>query len=173
MVENIILPQELSAAIGSEKVDFAVKAKRVQPLGESRKKLLIGIAFLGAGVLIPITLYISIEDYSQIETFEFIQKSSIALILLLLGGKLLYSVIYALVVDGGYFVGTPTRLVRFQAGKLTTITWDQFSRSVISSGNSKKGNLSLEMKPNHDKLKISGIGNVFEIEEMCKRRILK
>ena len=47
---------------------------------------------------------------------------------------------------GGYFVGTPTRLVRYQNGNIRSIDWEQFSGDIEVSGRDPKGNISLQMR---------------------------
>ena len=45
MTENITLPPDLNAAIGSEKKDFAVKADRAQPRKNSISIILFGVVW--------------------------------------------------------------------------------------------------------------------------------
>jgi hypothetical protein len=45
MIENIILPEDLISAIGSENIDFALKADREQPLKKSFSLVIFGIVW--------------------------------------------------------------------------------------------------------------------------------
>jgi len=92
--------------------------------------------------------------------------------------------IYSVFKKGGYFVGTPTRLVNFQNGNIKSIDWEQFSGYIEVNGNTQKGNILLQMRtgqmvsrkngPNRyvpDVVYISEVPNVYEIEEICRKRI--
>ena len=91
---------------------------------------------------------------------------------------------YLLFKHGGYFVGTPTRLVHFQNGSIRSIDWEQFSGEIEVSGDSQKGDISLQMRTGKmvsqkngpdryvpDFVYISAIPNAFEIEQICRKRI--
>lgn len=51
--------------------------------------------------------------------------------------------IYSIFKKGGYFVGTPTRLVHFQNGNIRSVDWEQFSADIEVSGNAQIGNKGL------------------------------
>ena len=85
---------------------------------------------------------------------------------------------------GGYFIGTPTRLISIQKGNYRSVDWEQFSGDIEVTGDARKGNISLGMRTGRmvsskngpdryvaDNLYISGIPDVFEIEQICRRRI--
>jgi hypothetical protein len=85
---------------------------------------------------------------------------------------------------GGYFVGTQTRLISLQKGKYRSVDWEQFSGDIEVTGNDQKGNIKLGLRTGKmvsskngperyvpDELYISGIPNVFEIEQVCRKRI--
>jgi hypothetical protein len=86
--------------------------------------------------------------------------------------------------EGGYFVGTPTRFLHLQSGKLRSIDWEQFSGDIEVSGSTEKGNLSLKMRTGRIVRKKNGpdrfvpeiidmveIQNAFEVEQLCRKRI--
>jgi hypothetical protein len=92
--------------------------------------------------------------------------------------------IYSIFKKGGYFVGTPTRLVHFQNGNIRSKDWEQFSGDIEVNGNAKKGNILLQMRTGRmvsrkngpdryvpDVIYISEIPNVYEIEQICRKRI--
>jgi len=85
---------------------------------------------------------------------------------------------------GGYFVGTPTRLVHFSNGTIRSIDWEQFSGDIEVGGNEEKGNISLGLRTGKmvsqkngpdryvpDTIYISGIPEAFRIEQLCRIRI--
>jgi len=105
-------------------------------------------------------------------------------IFVLIGIGMLFWGIYSIFKKGGYFVGTPTRLVHFQNGNIRSIDWEQFSGDIEVSGNAQKGNISLQMRTGKmvsrkngpdryvpDVIYISEIPNVFNVEQICRRRI--
>ena len=81
-------------------------------------------------------------------------------------------------------MGTPTRLVHYQKGRIRSIDWEQFSGYIEVDGTTDRGNISLQMRTGKivhrsrgldsfvpDVVYISGISNVFEVERICRRRI--
>jgi len=106
-------------------------------------------------------------------------------IFLLVGISILVWGISSILNKGGYFVGTPTRLVHYQKGNIRSIDWEQFSGDIEVNGNTQKGNISLQVRTGRmvhrsnnksdeyvpDVIYITGIPNVFEIEQICRTRI--
>jgi hypothetical protein len=198
ILENLALPQGLVNAIGTESRDFAIKAKRAQPPKVSLALIIFGavwlaftsifvIAFLGPlfqgkevnflvndvptvagpGNLKPILLPALI-----IGLFVFI-----GIIMLTAGFVMLFR-------KGGYFVGTPTRLISYKNGDYRSVDWEQFSGDIEVTGNKRTSNISLGMRTGKlvsnkngpdkyvpDTLYISGITNAAEIERICRNRI--
>ncbi len=197
-MENIVLPQELSSSIGSESKDFAVKAGRAYPLKESVKLLIAGIvwtAFTSPFIFLFFgPLFLGEEVHFEADGVPVVASPDnlgpimipaiIMGIFILVGIGLLSWGIYSLFKKGGYFAGTPTRLVHFQDGNVRSIDWEQFSGDIEVSGNAQKGNISLQLRTGQmvkkgdgperyvpDVLYISGISNAFEVEQICRRRI--
>ncbi len=92
--------------------------------------------------------------------------------------------IYSLYKKGGYFIGTPTRLLYYRNGNIRSIDWEQFSGDIEVNGNDKKGNISLQLRTGKmesrknspdryvpDIIYISEIPNAFKIEQICRKRI--
>lgn len=198
MIENIILPQDLSVAIGSENKDFAVKAHHAQPLKKSFSIIIFGTVWLAFSSIFVFAFLGPIFQGKEIHFTSngvptiagpgnlspIIMPALIIGIFVLIGIGILGSGIYSLLKKGGYFVGTPTRLVNYQKGNIRSIDWEQFSGDIEVSGNNQKGNISLQMRTGKmvsskhgsdryvpDVIYISGIPNVFEIEQICRKRI--
>ena len=85
---------------------------------------------------------------------------------------------------GGYFVGTPTRLINFTKNSYRSIDWEQFSGDIQVNGKETKGTITLGMRTGKmvsskngpdryvpDVFYMTGIPQVFEIEQICRRRI--
>lgn len=197
-MENIILPPKLSSSVSSENKDFAVKAGRAHPLKNSFSLILFGIvwtafasifvfAFLG-----PLFLGKEVHFRSNgVPTVAspdnlgpIVMPAIIIGVFVLIGIGILSWGIFSMFQKGGYFVGTPTRLVHFQNGSIRSIDWEQFSGDIEVNGGGQKGNISLQMRTGRmvsrkngpdryvpDVIHISGIPNVFEVEQICRKRI--
>lgn len=198
MLDPFYLPDDLNTVIGSEKKEFAVKARRAQPGKVSGSLILFGtiwlaftsifvVAFLG-----PLFVGEEVEFTTNgVPTVAgpgnlgpILVPALIIGVFVLVGIAMLGSGIYTMFKKGGYFVGTPTRLIQYQNGTVRSIDWEQFSGDIEVKGNAEKGNLSLQMRTGRmvsrkngpdryvpDTLYISGIASVFEIEQICRKRI--
>lgn len=198
MIDHIFLPEDLSTVIGSEKTEFAVKAKRAQP-----GKVSIGLIFFGTIWLAftSIFFFAFLGPLFVGEEVEFttngvntvagpgnlgpvLVPALIICIFVLVGIAMFSYGIYSFFKKGGYFVGTPTRLIHYYNGTVRSIDWEQFSGDIEVKGNSQQGNLLLQMRTGRmvssknspdryvpDTLYISGITDVFEIEQLCRKRI--
>ena len=198
MLERFNLPNDLNSVIGSEKTDFAVKAKRAQPGKVSVGLIIFGtiwlaftsifvVAFLGplfVGQEVEFTTNGVPTVAGPDNLGPILLPALIIGIFVLVGIAMLGFGIYSLFKKGGYFVGTPTRLVHYQNGTVRSIDWEQFSGDIEVKGNMEKGNLALQMRTGRmvsrksgsesyvpDTIYISGISNVFEIEQLCRKRI--
>jgi hypothetical protein len=198
MLQNIPLPQTLINAIGVERKDFAVKAGRAQPLKKSLSILLFGtfwtaftsifvVAFLG-----PLFVGKEVEFSSGgVPTvagpgnLEPILVPALVIgFFMIIGLAMLSAGIYSLFKKGGYFVGTPLRLIHFHRGTVRSIDWEQFSGDIEVKGDIRKGNISLQMRTGRmvsrkngpdryvpDVIYLTRIPNAFEIERICRKRI--
>lgn len=197
-MENITLPQELSSYIRSENKDFAVKAVRAQPLKSSFSLIIFGtvwtafisifvVAFLGP-LFQGKEVHLEVNGMPVVAGPDNLGPIIMPAIIIgafgLIGVGILSWGIYSLFKKGGYFVGTPTRLVHFQNGNIRSIDWEQFSGDIKVSGDAQKGNISLQMRTGRmvsrkngpdryvpDVIYISEIPNVFEVEQICRKRI--
>jgi hypothetical protein len=198
MLQNIPLPQVLNSAIGTERKDFAVKAGRAQPLKKSLSIILFGtfwtaftsifvVAFLG-----PLFVGKEVEFESNgVPTvagpgnLEPILVPALIIGFFMVIGLVMLSVgVYSIFKKGGYFVGTPLRLIHFHKGTIRSIDWEQFSGDIAVKGDIRKGNISLQMRTGRmvsrkngpdqyvpDVIYLSQIPNAFEIERICRKRI--
>jgi len=198
MTDLFYLPDDLNTVIGSEKKEFAVKAKRAQPGKVSMSLILFGtvwlaftsiffVAFLG-----PLFVGEEVEFTTNgVPTVAgpgnlgpILLPALIIGVFVLVGIAMMGSGIYSMFKKGGYFVGTPTRLIHYQNGTVRSIDWEQFSGDIEINGDAEKGNLSLQMRTGRmvssknspdryvpDTIYISGIASVYEIEQICRKRI--
>jgi hypothetical protein len=200
MMRNAVLPRDLNTHIGSERKDFAVKAGRAQPRKKSMGIILFGtlwtaftsifvIAFLG-----PLFLGKEVHFESNgVPTVAgpgnigpILVPALIIGVFVLIGLGMLAGGFYSLYRKGGYFVGTPLRLIQYHKGTIRSMDWEQFTGNIEVKANARsmKGNLSLEMRtgmmvsrkngPSRyvpDVIYLSDIPHVLEIETICRRRI--
>lgn len=198
VMENTHLPIEVSTYLGSESRDFMVKAGRAQPLKSSLQIIFFGSIWLAftsiffAVFLGPLFLGKEVHfltngvpTVASPDNLEPIILPAIIIgFFVLIGIAMLFSGIFSLFRGGGYFVGTPNRLVHYRNGTIKSIDWESFSGNVQVSGNAQKGDISLQtrsmrmdtMKNSQnqylpDVIHISDIQNVFEIEQICRKRI--
>jgi hypothetical protein len=197
MIENIPLPEVLSLAVSSESKEFAVIGKHAQPQRISLRRIIFGIIwlsfifFVGSVFFGPLLhgeeIHFSSNGVSETAGPGNLGPIKVPLIIfsifVIIGFALLVSGIYSLFKTGGYFVGTPSRLVHYKKNKLRSIAWEQFTGDIEVIGNERNGSLVLIMRTGRmvssknstryvpDTIYISGIQNVFEIEQICRKRI--
>jgi hypothetical protein len=198
MLEDISLPHELINFIGSEPRDFAVKAKHANPPKVSLFMIIFGAVWLGFS---SIFFFLFLGPVFQGKEVHFLANdvptvagpgnlkpllvpAIVIGVFVLIGLIMLYAGFRLLFKKGGYFVGTPKRLISLQKGNFRSVDWEQFSGDIEVNGNEQKGNITLGMRTGRmvsskngpdryvpDTLYISGISNVFEIEQICRKRI--
>jgi len=198
MIENVTIPPEMRTVIGPESRDFAVLASRAYPLKVSLTLIVFGIiwllftstffiAFLGpviGGKEVELTVD-GVPRVAGPDNLEPILVPAIIIgIFVLVGIGVLWMGIYLFTRKGGYFAGTPTRMVIYQNKSIRSIDWEQFSGDIEIKGNNQKGYLSLQLRTGSmvtsksgsdrfvpDVVYISGIREVFEVEKICRKRI--
>lgn len=198
MIENISLPTHINLAVGSENKDFIAKANRSKPLKESLALTLYGlviticIGFITMAFLGPLfrgeEIHFEANGIPTVAGPDNLQPIIIPSFLLgffiLIAGGMLIRGVYLLFKKGGYFVGTPTRLIQEVNGTIRSIDWEQFSGDIEVKGNDQKGDIILQLRTGTvmksrkgkeiqvpDTIYLSGIPNVFEIEQICRKRI--
>ena len=198
MIEMVRLPELLEMNIGSESRDFAVMARRSQPAKMSLGMIIFGtawlaftsifvVAFLGP-LFVGKEVHFSADNVPQVASPDNLGPITVPAMVIgvfvLAGLFLLGFGLYSLFRKGGFFVGTPTRLVHCNRGSIRSIDWEQFSGDIEVSGTRQKGSISLGMRTGRmvsrkngpdryvpDKIYITGVQNVFEIEQICRKRI--
>lgn len=198
MIEPITLPEGLVRAIGSESKDFAVKAGRAHPLKASVFLILFGLVWLGFTSIFFFAFLGPLFEGKEVHflandvpvtagpgNLKEIRLPAIIIgIFTLVGLGLLYGGLYMFFKPGGYFVGTPTRLINFNKNGFRSIDWEQFSGDIDVKGNERRGTITLGMRTGRmesqksgpdryvpDTLYLSDIPNVFEVEKICRKRI--
>jgi len=197
MLQSDELPEELNISLGSENREFAVKGTFAQPVIASGLNILFGAGWLGFTFLLmsfflaPGFIKDAIQSFTSPEAADSVEGERLGYlffivffgIFLSIGFYVVLKGIFSLFRSGGYFVGTPTRLVHFRKGKLRSCDWEQFTGDIIVRGNNKKGNITLVMKTGKmvrsknssrfvpDLIYIAGTEGAIDIEQICKKRI--
>jgi hypothetical protein len=198
MMDSYQLPALLIDNIGRESRDFAVMASRSQPVRMSMGLIIFGtfwlaftsifvVAFLGP-LFVGKEVHFLSNDVPTVASPDnlkpIILPALIIGIFVLVGLGMLSFGLYSLFKKGGYFVGTPTRLVHYHGGAIRSIDWEQFSGDIEVSGNEQKGNITLGLRTGKmvsqkngpdryvpDTIYISGVEDAYKIEQCCRMRI--
>lgn len=197
-MNDVYLPNDLLTFIGSEKTDFAVKAKRKQPLKKSLAMIGFGTVWTAFTSIFVIAMFgpllkgeevhfsvNKVPTVASLDNFEpMLVPSLIIGLFVLIGLGMLFYGIFSVFQKGGYFVGTSSRLIQFNKGTVQSIDWEQFSGNIEVKNSNESGNISLQLRTGKmvstkngpdrfvpDIIYISGIPNVFEIEGICRKRI--
>jgi hypothetical protein len=198
MYESVSLPPELVSYIGSDNRDFAVKAKHATQPKASIAMLIFGFVWLGFSMLFFVLFLGPLFQGKEVHFLAndvptvagpgnlkpILLPGGIIGLFLLIGLLLVYAGFRMLFRKGGYYVGTPKRLIIQEKGKFRSIDWEQFSGDIEVSGDEKNGNITLGMRTGRmvssknsseryvpDNIYISGIPDVFEVEQICRKRI--
>lgn len=198
MLRNVPLPRDLNSMLGSERKDFAVKAGRARPLKSSIAFILFGIFWTGFTSIFVVVFLGPLFAGKEVH-FEsngvptvaspdnlgpIVVPAIIIGVFLLIGIAMLAGGFYSVFKKGGYFVGTPLRLVHYYKGKIRSIDWEQFSGDIEVNGSPEKGNVSMKMRSGKmvsrkngpdryvpDVIHMSKIPDAFEVEKLCRKRI--
>ncbi len=198
MIDSITLPAELSENLGSEKRDFVVAAKRAQPPGTSVGSIIFGTVWLAFSSIFVFAFLGPLFVGKEVEFTAndvpvvagpgnlgpIILPAVIIGVFVLIGVIMLGAGLAMAFNKGGYFVGTPTRLVHFRKGTMRSVDWEQFTGDIEVKGNEQKGFITLGLRTGKmissknsgtryvpDKIYISGIPDVFQVEQICRKRI--
>ncbi|MCU0461368.1 MAG: hypothetical protein MUF36_05050 [Bacteroidales bacterium] len=197
MEMNLNLPEELLINVGTESREFAFKSKRQRPARRSVGKIIFSImwlAFTSVFIYLMLGTVIAggstetiINGETKVISADNL-KPALPLIVFLgvfvsIGLGLLISGIYSIFQRGAWFVGTPTRLIRYKKGVLNSFDWSQFNGKIEIRGSNTRGSITLEMSTGRmqrskggsyyvpDIIYFIGIPDVYEIEKIVRKRI--
>lgn len=198
MLDKYELPQNLLTVIGEEKIDFSVKAKRAKPVKSSMGVIFFGTIwtaftsifvyaffgplFFGEEVHFTSNNVPTVASPDNLEPLIF--PAILIGVFVLIGLLMLGFGLFSLIKKGGYFVGTPFRLIRYENGNVRSVDWEQFSGDITVNGDEISGDLSLQMRTGKmvssknnrrryvpETIYLTGIPDVYEIEKICRLRI--
>lgn len=190
IMELTELPQELYAATGPETRDFAVKAGSLKPFIKSVPAIIGGVIWMAFFSLIFFSLF-------DLNLSEMIAKGAADAgtinpayyllgfcgIFYAVGLIIIGKAIIPLVRRGGYFVGTPDRLIHYRKGNVRSIDWELFTGDMKVRGNDIKGSISMSLKTGRirrrnggqtfypDVIFMTAIPGVSDIEKLCRKRL--
>jgi hypothetical protein len=196
---NLIeIPTDLKKLVANEKIDFCVKAKNNYPKSKSYGIILFGIvwtAFISIFVIAffgPLFLgkevHFKTNDeptVGSIDNWEPLLVPGLIIgLFVIVGLSMLVWGFYTLFQNGGYFVGTETRLIKYLNNKITITDWEQFSGNIELNNKNNLGDIEFQLRTGKmesrknspdkfvpDIIYISGINDVLEIEKSCRIRI--
>jgi hypothetical protein len=195
---HIVLPPELNSNVGAEQKDFALKSKYQKPLAQLIPQMIAFVIFVGVTSFLVVNymtrllngenIYVTSNNVVKMGNLENLQPLlapglMIGFLFLLAWIIFIYNIV-KMVRGGGYFVGTNTRLVSQNKGKIRSIDWQQFTGETSVSGNATKGNVSLQLKNmirvgsrnkkdiyKNEMIYFVNVRNAIEIEKICRTRI--
>jgi hypothetical protein len=184
------LPNELYTVIGFESRDFTLKAGSLKPTGKSISGIIWGIIWMGFFSLLFFGIFdLNLSESVALGAIEnrLINPAFYLLaffgIFYLIGLIIIINSVVPLIKRGGYFVGTPDRLIHYRKGNIRSINWEQFTGHMKVRGSDQKGTLSMELRTGRIKnqkggrifipeiIFMTGIASVSDIEKLCLRRI--
>ncbi len=192
------VPKDLKTLIGSEEVDFIVMAKRRRPFKFSIFLFVFAVFWLGISGTISFFFFgpllfgeevhftangvakvASVDNYNSL-----IMPGIILSFFLLIGIVILIVAILNTFQKGGYFVGTPTRLIEFRKGNATSTDWEQFNGTIHTNSKGNNGDITFQLRTGRnqkskngptryipDTIYISGVENIYSLEQKCRIRI--
>ena len=198
MLDKYDLPKNLLTVLGDEKIDFSLKAKHAKPIKNSIGIILFGSVwtaftsifvfaflwplFIGEEVHFSSNNVPTVASPDNLEPIMF--PAIIIGVFVLIGLSMLAFGIYSILKKGGYFVGTPLRMISYEDKSVRSIDWEQFSGDIEVRGDEFNGNLTLQMRTGKmvssknsgsryvpDTIYLSGIPNVYDVEQICRKRI--
>jgi hypothetical protein len=192
------IPADLKNLIANEKIDFCIKAKSNYPKSKSYGIIIFGIiwtAFISIFVIAffgPLffgkEVHFKTNDEPTVGSIDnwqpLLVPGLIIGLFVIVGLSMLIWGFYSLFQNGGYFVGTETRLIKYLNNKITITDWEHFSGNIELSNENNLGDIEFQLRTGKmesrknspdkfvpDIIYISGVNNVLEIEKSCRIRI--
>lgn len=195
------LPPDLLMRLSNERKDFIVKATRAYPAKFSLFFIAFAIVWLLFTSIFFIAFFLPIFLGNEVNlTVNDVPTAASAnnleplLIPAIVIGVFVLAGILVLVLGfrfafkkGGYYIGTPERLIKYEKNTLHSYDWEQFNGNISVSGDNQKGNVALEMRTGQmvsrktknreyeeyvpNIISMIGIDNALTVEQLCRKRI--
>jgi hypothetical protein len=201
MIRTASIPQELYNLTRNESIDFIVEANKLYTRESTAFQLLSGLGFIGTAILLLSLIFlpiifgngfeITVNGVPQVATLDNLAPIQIMILgatgCFLLGVGMFASGIYKFKTKGGYFIGTPKRLIHYHKGSVRSVNWSEFTGDILVRKHKKQGDLYLKLKTGKlvkdksqeirrtvlvpDSIALVAIDNYNEVEAVCRRRI--
>lgn len=195
------LPHDLLMRLSNERKDFIVKAARAYPAKLSLFFIFFAVFWLLftsvfiVAFFLPIFLgnevNLTVNDVPTVASANNLKPLLIPAIVIgvfvLMGILVLVLGFYFAFKKGGYYIGTPERLIKYEKNTLHSYDWEQFNGNITVSGDNQKGNVALEMRTGRmvsrktknreyeeyvpNIINMIGIDNALTAEQLCRKRI--
>jgi hypothetical protein len=184
------LPPALNNVIGTEGRDFVVKAGSLKPFRKSLPGIIAGIVWMAFfsllffgifNVDLPEMIASGANENSSINPAYYVV--AFFGVFYVIGFIIIGSAIIPLIKRGGYFIGTPDRLIQYRSGIIRSVDWEQFTGDIRISGNERKGTIWMKMRTGRmkrqkggsiyipDEIFITSVPGISDIEKSCRMRI--
>lgn len=178
------VPPRLRMAVGDDTIDFICYSKREQSHGVSINQISFGIAGLLFCSLLLFLLYNTYVDNGvsnwEVYTTDTDNERIGLIVLLVILLAFLYATVRGILSaakEGGSFIGTSKRLIRFRKNTVNYFDWEQFTGRVDVNVVSRYVMLERQQKEEvndilvHKKLFLTGLEQPTEVGAFCQQRI--
>ncbi len=193
------MPPEVRAALGGERIDFAVATTRAHPRSRAIGNFLFATLWLGFISIFFAVMWgpVFLGDEVRFEANgvpqvagpgnlrPLLMPTVIVGLFAAVGVAILVGGFWTLFAKGGWFVGTPTRMLVATAKGIRSIDWEQFSGDISVTGKGERGSVFLRLRaPTSivedsagrargvpDMISIIGVANASSIANICRERI--
>ena len=180
------LPQVLTSLIASESCDFALKAGAKRPFMKCAGEIAFGLLFTSLTLLF-VFIFLRSGNPAEANGASVLgsEKGLIVMgIFLIIGIILTVRGCIRAFSRGGYFVGTPKRLISYiKENKYSSFEWSRFAGDIQVKGNARKATIRLFMRPENlsraeseeayipGVIYMTSISDAHEIEKLIRKRI--
>lgn len=185
------IPHQLNYIINGENIEFVSFSQRNATCSNTIFSFVMGLIFIGLGIFVlnfEMGLFAFFRgEYDQTTNImELISESRLPVLVIgslfsLAGMWVAVSAIFMIFSEGGYFVGTPTRLIHYKKGDVRIYVWELFTDEIKVDIDKKHIRFTLkigkyERQDKHEvfvpsKIEIVSAENVSKIERVARERI--
>ncbi|GIZ15771.1 hypothetical protein [Capnocytophaga catalasegens] len=185
------IPHQLNYIINGENIEFVSFSQRNATWSNTIFSFLMGLIFIVMGIFVlnfEMGLFAFLRgEYDQTTNImELISESRLPVLVIgslfsLAGMWVSVSAIFMIFSEGGYFVGTPTRLIHYKKGDVRIYVWELFTDEIKVDIDKKHIRFTLkigkyERQDKHEvfvpsKIEIVSAENVSKIERVAREQI--
>ncbi|ATA89217.1 hypothetical protein CGC58_05460 [Capnocytophaga stomatis] len=133
------IPRSLNYVINGENVEFLSFSQRSATWSNVIISFVMGLIFSGVGLFvlnIEMDLFALLRgEYEEVSIKTLLSESRLPVLIIgslfsLAGVWVFVSAIFMIFSEGGYFVGTPTRLIHYKKGDVKIYMWELFTDEI-------------------------------------------